>query len=184
MTENTIIKKTPVSLGPSGRAVAQAVDQDLLQNLYQHLTMERNASVQYFSISLWFKERDLNGFSSFFLEESKAEMDHSYKFSDYIIARGQTVNLQQLPAPIQEWESIEEIISFAFNMESDLTASLQQIYSISERSADTRTNVFLDPIVEAQINSEDEFATILGKVKFANNQPSALLILDSELNKK
>ena len=67
-------------------------------------------------------------------------------------------------------------------MESDLTASLQQIYSISDRSSDTRTNVFLDPIVEDQIKSEDEFATILGKVKFANNQPSALLILDGVLN--
>ena len=111
-------------------------------------------------------------------------MDHSYKFSDYIIARGQTVNLQQLPAPIQEWKSIEEIISFAFNMEANLTASLQQIYSMSERSSDTRTNVFLDPIVESQISSEDEFATILGKVRFASNQPSALLILDNELNKK
>ena len=184
MSENTAIKKTPINLGPSGRAIAQDIDMSLLQNLYQHLTMERNSSVQYFSISLWFKERDLNGFSSFFMEESKAEMDHSYNFSDYIIARGQTVDLHELPAPIQEWESIEEVISFAFNMESDLTSSLQQLYSISERLADTRTNVFLDPIVEAQIKSEDEFATVLGKVKFANNEPAALLILDSELNKK
>ena len=71
MTENTITKNTPVLNGPSGRAVAQEIDENLLQNLYQHLTMERNASVQYFSISLWFKERDLNGFSSFFLQESK-----------------------------------------------------------------------------------------------------------------
>tara|TARA_B100000287_G_scaffold409900_1_gene437738 strand:+ start:372 stop:923 length:552 start_codon:yes stop_codon:yes gene_type:complete len=183
MTENTIIKKSKINLGPSGRAVAQGIESNLLHNLYQHLTMERNASVQYFSLSLWFKERDLNGFSSFFLSESKAEMDHSYKFANYLIARGQTVDLQNLPAPIQEWDSIEEIISYAFNMETDLTTSLQQIYSIADRSSDTRTNVFLDPIVEAQINSEDEFATILGKVKFAQSQPSALLIIDSELSK-
>ena len=69
-------------------------------------------------------------------------------------------------------------------MESDLTASLQQIYSISDRSSDTRTNVFLDPVVEAQIKSEDEFAHILGKVKFANNQASAILLIDNELKIK
>ena len=146
--------------------------------------MERNASVQYFSMSLWFQERDLKGFSSFFLNESKGEMDHSYKFSNYLIARGQSVNLQELPAPIQEWDSIEELISYAFNMEADLTSSLQQLYAISERSSDTRTSVFLDPIVEAQIQSEDEFAHILGKIKFASNQPSAVLIIDSDLDKK
>ena len=69
-------------------------------------------------------------------------------------------------------------------MEADLTSSLQQLYSISERISDTRTNVFLDPIIEAQIKSEDEFAHILGKVKFANNDPSAILLIDSELKKK
>jgi len=44
--------------------------------------------------------------------------------------------------------------------------------------------VFLDPIVESQIKSEDEFANILAKVKFASNQPSAILLIDSDLKKK
>ncbi len=183
MSENTLTNKSSLNLGPSGRAIAQEIDINLLENLYQHLTMERNASVQYFSISLWFQERDLNGFSKFFLDESKSEMEHSYKFSNYLIARGQNVKLQELPAPLQNWNSIEELISFAFSMEADLTTSLQQLYSLAERSSDTRTNVFLDPIVEAQIKSEDEFAHILGKVKFASNQPSAILIIDSDLGK-
>ena len=65
-------------------------------------------------------------------------------------------------------------------MEADLTSSLQQLYSISERISDTRTNVFLDPIIDAQTKSEDEFANILGKVKFASNQPSAILLIDSD----
>ena len=69
-------------------------------------------------------------------------------------------------------------------MEADLTSSLQQLYSISERISDTRSNVFLDPIVDAQIKSEDEFAHLLGKVKFASNQPSAILLINSDLKKK
>ena len=184
MNEDTLKRKNEINLGPSGRAVAQIIDANLLTNLYHHLTMERNANVQYFAMSLWFQEKDLNGFSKFFLKESKFEMDHSYKFTNYLIARGQKVLLKELDAPKQEWESIEDLISFAFTMEADLTTSLQQLYSISERSSDTRTNVFLDPIVEAQIKSEDEFANLLGKVKFSLNQPSALLIIDRDLNDK
>ena len=184
MNENNLKRKNTINVGPSGRAVAQIIDANLLTNLYQHLTMERNANVQYFAMSLWFQERDLNGFSEFFLNESKSEMDHSYKFTNYLIARGQNVQLQELSAPIQNWDSIQDLISYAFNMEADLTTSLQQLYSISERSSDTRTNVFLDPIVEAQIKSEDEFANLLGKVKFSMNQPSALLIIDRDLTHK
>ena len=184
MTKNNLQTKKLVNLGPSGRAIAQPMDDGLLENFYEHLTMERYANVQYFSIYLWFQERDLDGFASYFLSESQGEMEHAYKFADYFIARGQTVKLEELPAPIQTWDSIEELISFSFNMEADLTSSLQQLYSISERISDTRTSVFLDPIIEAQTKSEDEFAHLLGKVKFAANQPSAILLIDSDLKKK
>tara|TARA_B100000401_G_scaffold421067_1_gene347014 strand:- start:174 stop:728 length:555 start_codon:yes stop_codon:yes gene_type:complete len=184
MIENNLETQKIVNFGPSGRAVAQPMEVDLLVNFFDHLTMERYANVQYFSIYLWFQERDLDGFASFFLNESKGEMDHAQKFADYLIARGQNVILKELPAPVQKWDSIEDLVSYSFNMEADLTSSLQQLYSIAERINDTRTNVFLDPIVDSQIKSEDEFAHILGKVKFANNQPSAILLIDSDLKKK
>ena len=184
MSENNLQTKNSINLGPSGRAVAQPIDEGLLDNFYEHLTMERSANVQYFSIYLWFQERDLDGFASYFLNESQGEMEHAYKFANYLIARGQNVKLKELPAPVQVWDSIEDIIAYSFNMEADLTSSLQQLYSISERLSDTRSNVFLDPIVDAQTKSEDEFAHLLGKVKFAQNQPSALLLIDSDLKKK
>ena len=184
MAEINLKKQKMVSFGPSGRAVAQPMDPSLLETFFEHLTMERYANVQYFSMYLWFQERDLDGFASYFLSESQGEMDHAQKFADYLIARGQNVKLKDLPAPIQQWDTLEDLISYSFNMETDLTSSLQQLYSISERIADTRTNVFLDPIVEAQTKSEDEFAHILGKVKFAANQSAALLLIDNDLKKK
>ena len=184
MHKSALNQKPKIHFGPSGRAVSQEIDNDLLDNILQHLTMERNANVQYFSMSLWFQERDLNGFSSFFLKESKDELEHAYKFTDYLIARGQKVDLHSLSKPMQEWESIQDLISYAFNMEADLTISLQQLYAISERSSDIRTNVFLDPIVESQIKSEDEFAHILGKVKFSGENSSAILIVDEYLSRK
>ena len=184
MPENTLNQKPNIKLGPSGRAVSQEMDNDLLENFFQHLTMERSANVQYFSMSLWFQERDLNGFSSFFIKESKDEMDHAYQFSNYLVARGQKIDLDTLQKPIQEWDSIQELISYAFNLEADLTISLQQLYSLAERSADIRSNVFLDPIVESQIKSEDLFAHILGKLKFADGSPAAVLMIDEYLSRK
>jgi len=184
MIENNLKTNRLVNFGPSGRAVAQPIDSDLLDNFYEHLTMERFANIQYFSIYLWFQERNLDGFASYFLSESQGEMEHASKFANYLIARGQTVKLKELPAPIQAWDSIEALISYSFNLEADLTSSLQQLYSIAERISDTRSNVFLDPIIESQTKSEDEFAHILGKVKFSANQPSAILLINSDLKRK
>ncbi len=170
-----------IATGPSGRAMAEPMAQDLLEMFQQHLTMERNASAQYFAISNWFLERELRGFSSFFKKESEDEQKHATKFAEYLIARGQSPLLQQLPQPQNEWLSIEEIFSASFQMEADVTTSLHQLYSIAERSSDVRTTVFLDPTIETQTESEDDFAYLLGRVKFSENQPSALLIIDGEL---
>ena len=168
--------------GPSGRAIAQPLDVDLLEALYQHTSLERVSSAQYLAMSLWFLERELRGFSSYFKNESLSEQEHGFKFAKYIIARGQSVVLEEVTKPIQDWKTVEEIVTLSFQMEADVTTSVQQLYAMAERANDTRTTVFLDPVIDEQINSEDEMAYILGKVKFASNDPSALLIIDNELN--
>ena len=171
-----------INRGASGRAIALPMENSLLEAFYGHITMERAASAQYFAISLWFLEREFRGFSSYFYEECKSEQNHALEFCSYLVARGQTVPLEELSAPEQDFSSIEKIVSDVFQMESDVTSSLHQLYALAERNSDTRTNVFLDKIIEKQLSSEDEFAYLLGKVRFAGNDPSSLLIIDKELS--
>ena len=97
------------------------------------------------------------------------------------MAGGQSVQLEEISAPRQQWDSVEDVMAASFLLEADVTASLQQLYSQAERVADTRTSVFLDPIVEGQIESEHQFAHLLGRVRFAGGQAAALLIIDGEL---
>ena len=171
-----------LNLGPSGRAIAQPIDVDLLEALYHHTSLERVSSAQYLAMSLWFLERELRGFSSFYKKESLSEQEHGFNFAKYIIARGQSVVLDEVTKPIQAWKTVEELVTLSFQLEADVTTSVQQLYSMAERTNDTRTTVFLDPVIDEQIKSEDDMAYLLGKVKFAGNDPSALLIIDNELN--
>merc|ERR1712078_759419 len=94
-----------INIGPSGRAIAQPMDVDLIEALYQHTSLERVSSAQYLAMSLWFLERELRGFASFFKKESLSEQEHGFIFAKYIIARGQTVELDEVSKPIQEWET-------------------------------------------------------------------------------
>lgn len=171
-----------VATGPAGRALAQPMDAALVEALQNHLSMERQASAAYFAMAIWFAERELRGFAHFFKHEAHSEQEHAATFADYLIARGQTVQLQDLAAPRQEWSTPEQIFAASFQLEADVTASLQQIYAMAERAADLRTTVFLDPIVDAQLAAENEFAHLLGRVRFCQGQPAALLIVDGELS--
>ena len=170
-----------IQAGPSGRAVAEQMNSDLLAAFQLHLNMERQAHTVYFAAALWCAERELRGFAQFFRDESLSELQHSAKFADYLIARGQTVELHDLPAPEQKWVMPVDLMATSFQMEVDVTTSLQQLYAFAERSSDTRTTVFLDPMIEKQTQSEHEFAHLLGRVRFADNQASALLLIDNEL---
>ena len=171
-----------IETGPAGRAIAEAIDPDLLNAIQDHLNMERQAHASYFAAAIWFAERELRGFSKFFKEESSSEHEHAAKFGEYIIARGQSVALKAVEAPLQSWASPADVMASAFQMEVDVTTSLQQLYAMAERVSDTRTTVFLDPMVEMQTQSEHEFAHLLGRVKFADNQAAALLLIDNELD--
>tara|TARA_Y100000766_G_scaffold47554_1_gene37810 strand:+ start:481 stop:1068 length:588 start_codon:yes stop_codon:yes gene_type:complete len=178
----TSMLNTPaIQAGPSGRAVAEQMNSDLLTAFQLHLNMERQAHTVYFAAALWCAERELRGFAQFFRNESLSELQHSAKFADFLIARGQTVELHDLPAPQQQWSMPIDLMATSFQMEVDVTTSLQQLYAFAERSSDTRTTVFLDPMIEKQTQSEHEFAHLLGRVRFADNQASALLLIDNEL---
>tara|TARA_Y100001968_G_scaffold69693_1_gene60819 strand:- start:1431 stop:2024 length:594 start_codon:yes stop_codon:yes gene_type:complete len=176
-------KALGVKTGPSGRAMAQPMESELLDAFYDHITMERNASSQYFAYSMWFEERELRGFASYFEKESKSEQTHSLEMAKYLIARGQTVILSEVIKPKQSYENVEQILIDTFQLEVDVTSSLHQLYAMAERSSDTRTNVFLDPVIDNQVSSEDELAYLLGRVRFADNEPSAILLIDNELSK-
>ena len=126
-----------VNIGPSGRAIAQPMDVDLIEALCQHTSLERVSSAQYLAMSLWFLERELRGFSSYFKNESLSEQEHGFNFAKYMIARGQTVELEEVTKPIQEWNTVQELISLSFQMEADVTTSVQQLYSMAERANDT-----------------------------------------------
>ena len=170
-----------VATGPAGRAMAQPMDAALLEGLQEHLAMERRASAAYWAMAIWFAERELRGFAAYLRSESQGELDHAGQFADYLIARGQTVELGSLPAPRQQWSGAEEILGEAFRMESDVTTSLQLLYGMAERAGDVRTTVFLDPMVQGQIDAENTTAHLLGRVRFGCQEAAAMLLIDGEL---
>jgi len=169
------------TLQSGGRPVAQPMQETLLEALQQHLAMELNASSAYWALAVWFAERELRGFSRTFKEESDQERNHAGLFADYLVVRGQPVVLGSINAPKQVWTDIEDILTSVFQMEVDVTTSLNQLYALAEQSGDVRTTVFLDPLIDNQTASEDEAAHRLGRWRLSGGEPAALLILDAEL---
>ena len=170
-----------VPTGPAGRAMAEPMSNELLDLMQAHLNLERQSAAAYFAAAVWFAERELVGFAEHMRDEAQQEEQHAAKFADYLISRGQRAVLDTVEPPRQQWPNIEEVIANVFRMEADVTASVLQLYGNAQNDQDVRTTVFLDPIVDGQRLSEHEAAYLLGRVKFAANNPAALMIIDAEL---
>ena len=183
MTQTTATSQARLTIatGPSGHAMAETMTQEMVDQLQAHLNMERQSSAAYFAAAIWFAERELTGFAEYLRNEGKQEQEHAAKFADYLISRGQTVELDTIEAPRQAWPDPEEVMANVFRMEADVTSSVLLLYSIAERASDQRTTVFLDPVVDDQRVSEHEAAYLLGRVKYANNERAAMMIIYAEL---
>ena len=181
MTTSAIQAPINVTAGPAGRAIAEPMSTAMLDLMEAHLNLERQSAADYFAAAIWFAERELTGFAEHLRDEAKQEEQHAAKFADYLISRGQRPVLDTIEPPRQQWPDVEQVIANVFRMEADVTASVLQLYKTAEEDIDRRTTVFLDAIVDAQRLSEHEAAYLLGRVKFAAENPAAVMIIDAEL---
>ena len=181
MTASQIQAPIEVPTGPAGRAMAEPMSAEMLDLMEAHLNLERQSAADYFAAAIWFAERELTGFAEHLRDEAKQEQEHAAKFADYLISRGQRPVLDTIEPPRQQWTGVEQVIANVFKMEADVTASVLQLYDTAEKAIDRRTTVFLDAIVDAQRLSEHEAAYLLGRVKFAAENPAAVMIIDAEL---
>ena len=181
MTTSTTQATITVPTGPAGRAMAEPMSAEMLDLMEAHLNLERQSAADYFAAAVWFAERELTGFAEHLRDEAKQEQEHAAKFADYLISRGQRPVLDTIEPPRQQWPDVEQVIANVFRMEADVTASVLQLYKTAEEDIDRRTTVFLDAIVDAQRLSEHEAAYLLGRVKFAAENPAAVMIIDAEL---
>ena len=181
MTNASTQATITIPTGPAGRAMAEPMSRELLDLMEAHLNLERQSAADYFAAAIWFAERELTGFAEHLRDEAKQEQEHAAKFADYLISRGQRPVLDTIEPPRQQWTGVEQVIANVFRMEADVTSSVLQLYGTAEGDGDKRTTVFLDPIVDGQRISEHEAAYLLGRVKFAAENPAAVMIIDAEL---
>ena len=103
------------------------------------------------------------------------------KPSAFVFDKALNAELPHLISPLTNTGiPIESLIADMFPLEADLMASIQQLERSSEDAQDQRTTVCLDPVIDAQRQSEQQATSLLGCVKFAANQPAALMIIDAE----
>ena len=90
--------------------------QDLTKAINNHLSCEFQASHTYLAMSIWLRERDLAGFSSYMQRKSQEERGHADRLIGYLVDCDEQVELPSVDAPQRSWTSTQTLFDQVYQM--------------------------------------------------------------------
>jgi ferritin len=158
----------------------QSAMNELTSAINNHLACEFQASHTYLAMSIWLREKNLIGFSTYMETKSNEERTHASRMIAFLVDNDEKVELPSINAPDYEWDSLEALFSNVYSMEKEVTASINHIYGIAERINNRPATVMLDWFIDEQVKEESEARFICKRLKLINTNTAAMLLLDQQ----
>ncbi len=142
---------------------------------------EAYSAYLYLSMAAWFESRNLPGFAMWLKVQAQEEMTHALRFYNFIHARGGRVTLTAIETPPAEWNSPLQVFEETYKHEQKVTGLINNLVDLSQQEHDHASDVFLQWFVNEQVEEESNASKTVEKLKLAKDNPSALLMLDTEM---
>ena len=116
--------------------------------------------------------------------QAQEELTHAMKFYDYIVQRGERVDLISIDEPQKEWDSPLAVFEHVYEHEKKVTGLINDLVDISVAESDHATTNFLQWYVAEQVEEEESASGVLQRVKLTADSPGGLFMLDTELGQR
>lgn len=155
-----------------------------LQKLFNNLIqVEHVSTTLYLAMSAYMGKLNLVGMAHWLRLQSEEERTHMLKLIDYVVDKNGTVQLNTVPAQPSEFGTPLETFQKVLDHEKFVTNSYRQAFNYVTQ-ADPQSVVIIQDFLREQIDEEAQSQTIVDRLKLAENNPAAILILDSEIGKR
>lgn len=161
---------------PMKGAVREAIEEQIKHEFY--------SAYVYLSMAGSFEAANFPGFAHWMREQSREELEHAMKFFDFLLDRGESVQLQALDAPPYAFRSPLDTFEQALEHEKEITGRINDLYELATRENDYPAKVLLDWFVTEQVEEEKTATEIVERLRLAGDDGAALLLLDSELGNR
>ena len=156
----------------------------LAAGLNQQMTLEAHASQIYLSYASWADNEGYAGIANFLFRHAQEERNHMMKILEYILERGAKVNLEALPAPPADPNSVQNCFEKVFEQEVENTKAIYRLVKMSFQEEDWATWNFMQWFVKEQTEEETLALNLLDKIKIAGGEKASgqsLYSLDRDL---
>ena len=150
--------------------------------LNQQINSELNAGYTYLAMAAFFDNQELPGFASWFRTHAQEENGHAMKIYDFIVQRNGRVSLHGIGKPKTAYDSPEDAVATAMEMEETVSAQIYNLFELSHDTKEFGTQNMLHWFLDEQIKEEDLFRHLLEQVRAAGDSRWHLLTLDRQLS--
>ena len=161
---------------PMKGAVRDAVGEQIKHEFY--------SAYLYLSMAGSFEVANLPGFAHWMRQQSREEVEHAIKFFDFLLDRGEHVQLRAIEEPPYAFRSPLDTFEQALEHEKEITARIHDLYELAVRENDYPAQVFLNWFVTEQVEEEKSATEIVERLRMAGEDGAALFLLDSELGNR
>lgn len=159
------------------------MNEDLQKLINQLIQIEHVSTTLYLAMSAYLGRLNYTGMAKWLRLQSEEERAHMLKLIDYVVDKDGTVQLTSLPAQPSEFGTPLETFQKVLAHEQFVTNSYRQAYNYVSQS-DPQAAVIIQDFLREQIDEEAQSQTIVSRLTLAQNNPSAILLIDQELGQR
>jgi len=147
----------------------------------RQIEREGFSSNLYLAMASWAETSGFGGVASWLYTQSDEERVHMLKIFKYINERGGKAVMPALKKPEAEFKSVEDVFNEVLKHEEFVTASINEIVSLTLEEKDYNTHNFLQWFVSEQVEEEAIAQKLLKRMEMVGNNPAGLLMMDREM---
>jgi len=149
--------------------------------LNDQIKYELDSAYVYLSMAADCEAKNLNGFANWFKHQSQEEVQHAMKIYQFLLDRGESVELQAIEKPPSSFKSPTAIFEQALKHEQKVTSLINTCYETALAEKDYPTQVMLQWFIEEQVEEEQQADEILNQLRMAGESGAALIMMDKQL---
>lgn len=160
------------------------MDKKVFDAMNEQIKHELYSAYFYLSMSTWAEAENFPGTAAWLRFQAREEQEHAMKFYDYLLDRGEKVNLLAIDKPPVEFTSLKDVFAKVYDHEQKVTALLNAIYEKALEAKDVASQALLHWYLVEQVEEEKNASTILAMVEKVAGSVGGLYQLDHQLGKR
>lgn len=159
------------------------IPKSIEEALNQQIALEGYASFLYLSMAAWCDKEGLEGCARFMHRQSAEERVHMLRIFGYMSEVDALALTPAIAQPPHQFDSIQSIFEQVYAHEQKVTASINELVTMSNEEKDHATTQFLQWYISEQREEEALMRTILDKIRLIGDGPQSLYYIDKEVEK-